>query len=234
MSFIDISERVRTEQETHALAYELTKAEQAERDRISRLLHDDLQQRIFAAKVQTISLDEAHRRGDLESAQADLTQIRSLLDESISLTRNLSIDLSPAVLHGEGLSEALAWLADQMHENYGLEVSIQTNGVSTRFEDTLRVLLFQAVREALFNIVKHAQTLHAAITMEKANKHIQIIVSDEGVGFPADSLDPKNGMGGLGHLQRRVRLMGCDLIVQSQPGKGTRMMIQVPEELATP
>ena len=234
MSFIDISERVRAERETRALAYELTKAEQAERQRISRLLHDDLQQRIFAAKLQMLSLDDAYRQGDLESAQTDLNEIQSLLDESISLTRNLSIDLSPAVLQGEGLSDALTWLATQMQEHYGLDVSIQTNGVSTRFEDTLRVLLFQAVREALFNVVKHAQTLHAAVTVGKANGHIQITVSDRGVGFSADSLGPKNGIGGLAHIQRRVYLMGCNLDVQSQPDKGTRVIIQVPDELATP
>jgi two-component system, chemotaxis family, CheB/CheR fusion protein len=231
LSFIDISERVRAEQETRALAYDLTKAEQAERQRISRLLHDDLQQRLFAAKVQTTSLDESYRQGDLESAQTDLNQIQSLLDESISLTRNLSIDLSPAVLQGDGLSDALAWLAGQMQENYGLQVSIQNNGVSTRFEDTLRVLLFQAVREALFNIVKHAQTLQAAVTVEKADGQIQITVSDGGVGFAPNSLDPKKDMGGLAHIQRRVRLMGCDLRVQSQPGTGTRVIIQVPAEL---
>jgi two-component system CheB/CheR fusion protein len=234
MSFIDISERVRADEETRALAYELTKAEQAERNRISRLLHDELQQSIFAAKVQTTSLDESYRRGDLESAQSDLNQIRSLLDESISLTRNLSIDLSPAVLQGEGLSDALTWLATQMHENYGLDVSIQTNGVSTRFEDTLRILLFQAVREALFNVVKHAQTLHAAVNVEKTDSRILITVSDGGVGFPPDSFDPKNGMGGLAHLRRRVDLMGCNLDVRSQPGEGTRVIIQVPAELASP
>jgi two-component system CheB/CheR fusion protein len=234
MSFIDISERVRAEQETHALAYDLTKAEQAERQRISRLLHDDLQQRIFAAKVQTLNVDEAFRQGDLEAAQADLSQIRSILDESISLTRNLSIDLSPAILQGEGLSDALHWLAAQMHEQYGLNVSIQTDGVPTRFEDTLRILLFQAVREALFNVVKHAQTLNAVVTLEKANGHIQVMVSDEGVGFPAESRNPKNGIGGLSNIQRRLQLLGCNLHVQSQPGRGSRVTIQIPSDLETP
>jgi two-component system CheB/CheR fusion protein len=233
MSFVDISERVRAEQETRALAYELTKAEQAERQRISQLLHDDLQQRIFAAKLQILSLDDAYRQGDLETAQTDLNQIQSLLDESISLTRNLSIDLSPAVLQGEGLSEALAWLATQMRDNYGLQVSIQTNGVSTRFEDTLRILLFHAVREALFNVVKHAQTLQAAVTVEKANGHILIVVGDEGVGFALDSLNQENDIGGLTRIQRRVRLMGCNLDIQSQPGKGTRVIIQIPANLVT-
>jgi two-component system CheB/CheR fusion protein len=233
MSFIDISERVRAEQEVHALAYDMTRAEQAERDRISRLLHDDLQQRLFAAKIQTTSLDEAYRQNDLESAQTELNQIRSLLDESISLTRNLSIDLSPAVLQGEGLSDALAWLATQMQQHYGLEVSMQIDGVSTRFEDTLRILLFQAVREALFNIVKHAQTLHATVKVEKANGHIQIVIMDDGVGFPSDTVDPENSIGGLARIQRRVRLMDCDLLVISQPGMGTRVIIRVPASLVT-
>lgn len=230
MSFVDISERVKAEQQIHALAYELTRAEQAERQRISRILHDDLQQRIFAAKVQTSSLDEAYRRGDLGSAQTELNQIRSLLDESISLTRNLSIDLSPAILHGEGLSDALTWLAKQMYDLYGLEVSIQTNGVSTRFEDTLRILLFQAVREALFNIVKHAETRHASVTVERADHLVQIVVSDDGVGFRAGSIDRENGSGGLTHMQRRVQLMGCDLRIESQPGEGTRVTLQVPTQ----
>jgi signal transduction histidine kinase len=131
------------------------------------------------------------------------------------------------------LSDALTWLATQMQENHGLDVSIQTNGVSTRFEDTLRVLLFQAVREALFNIVKHAQTLHAVVKVEKTDSHIQITVSDGGVGFPPDSLDLKNGTGGLAHLRRRVRLMGCDLHVESQSGKGSRVILEIPAELVT-
>ncbi len=231
MSFIDISERVRAEQQIHALAYELTRAEQAERQRISRILHDDLQQRIFAAKVQTRNIEDDYRQGNLETAQADLSQLRSMLDESISITRSLSIDLSPAILQGEGLSDALQWLANQMHEQYDLEVSIQTNGVSTRFEDTLRILLFHAVREALFNIVKHAETLHAAVTVEKADPQVQIIVSDGGAGFQSDAVAQGIGMGGLAHIQRRLNLMGCSLRIQSQPGDGTRVIIQVPSHL---
>lgn len=69
--------------------------------------------------------------------------------------------------------------------------------------------------------------------MEKPDGHIQITVSDGGVGFTPDSLDPKKGLGGLAHIQRRVRLMGCDLRVQSQPGTATRVIIQVPAELVT-
>jgi signal transduction histidine kinase len=154
-----------------------------------------------------------------------------LLDESISLTRNLSIDLSPAILQGEGLSDALTWLAAQMQEQYGLDVSIETNGVSTRFEDTLRILLFQAVREALFNVRKHAETLHAAVTVQQVDSLIHITISDDGIGFPPSTIDIKNGMGGLAHIQRRINLMGCHLHVEAQPNSGARVIIQVPAEM---
>jgi PAS domain S-box-containing protein len=235
MSFIDISERVRAEEQIRSLAYELTMAEQEERGRISQILHDDLQQRIFAAKVQISILDSAYRRNDLQSAQVDFEQLGNLLDESVSITRNLSIDLSPAVLQGEGLSDALTWLASQMREQYGLDVSIHSNGVSSRFEDSLRILLFRAVREALFNIVKHAQTLHASVTLEEADGTIHITVSDDGVGFDSKSVDnQKDGKGGITNLQHRLNLLGCRLHVQSQAGRGTQVMIEVPSKLASP
>ena len=84
------------------------------------------------------------------------------------------------------------------------------------------------MRVALFNVIKHAQTLDATVRVEKANDHIQISVSDGGVGFSADFGDLKNDVGGLANIQSRVNLMGCNLSVQSQPGKGTQVIIQVP------
>jgi two-component system, chemotaxis family, CheB/CheR fusion protein len=234
MSFIDIDERVRAEEQIHALAYELTEAEQMERQRISRVLHDDLQQRLFAAMLEASRLESSYRQGDLNSVQSGLAMIQTSLQESINMTRNLSIDLSPAVLQGESLSDALVWLARQMQELYGLDVNIQTNGVSTRFEDTLRVLCFQALRESLFNVVKHAQTLHATVNMNKVEDFIEITVSDDGIGFDSRTFDMKNGMGGLSHLQQRLQLMGCNLSVRSQPGNGTRMILQIPARLAAP
>ena len=160
VTYIDITQRVRADREIRLLASDLTVAEQEERRRISQILHDDVQQRIFAVKMQTSILRDAYDQEHLRSAKVDFDQLDELLDQSITITRNLSIDLSPAVL-GEGLADALVWLAAHMHDQYGLEVSIHPNGIATRFEDTLRILLFQAVREALFNVVKHAETSQA-------------------------------------------------------------------------
>lgn len=227
-AFVDITERVLAEQQIRMLASNLTSAEQEERHRISQILHDDLQQRIFAVKMQMAVLYDAYTRNELQSAQVDFAQIQDWLNESISITRNLSIDLSPAILQGEGLTDALVWLSNQMQEQYGLEVTLQTNDVPTRFEDTLRILLFQAVREALFNIVKHAKTLHAIIDLEKVDGHIRLTVSDDGKGFDGDGStgEPKSMMGLL-NIRHRLSLMGCSLQIKSEPDKGTQVIIDI-------
>ena len=229
-TFTDITDRVHAEQEVRSLAIQLTDAEQAERRRISQLLHDDLQQRIFAVKMQVTTLYDAYQKGNLDSAHVDFTQLQESLDESISITRNLSIDLSPAVLQGDGLTDALVWLSSQMESKYGLKVTMNSNGIAARFEDSLRILIFQAVREILFNVVKHANTLEATITMERADDHTRITIGDGGMGFDAQAaLGESKTAGGLQNLQHRLNLMGCKLQVRSKPNvKGTQVIIEIP------
>jgi two-component system, chemotaxis family, CheB/CheR fusion protein len=227
-AFIDITERVRAERQVRSLASDLTAAEQEERKRISQILHDDLQQRIFAVKMQLFTFYEAYQQGNMQSGQLDLDQLQNLLDESISITRNLSIDLSPAILQGDSLVDALIWLSNQMREQYGLNVTVESGNVSTRFEDTLRILVFQTVREALFNVVKHAGTLTASVSFERTDGQICLTISDEGAGF--DSGAATNGQGGLMNVRHRLSLMGCRMQIFSSPGKGTRVIIDIPDK----
>jgi PAS domain S-box-containing protein len=229
LALIDFTERSMAEQQIRSLASALTVAEQEERHRISQILHDDLQQRIFAVKMQTSMLHESYKQGNLESVEVDFDQLEDMLNKSIAITRNLSTELSPAVLQGEGLADALIWLSAQMHDQYGLQVSIHTNHISTRFDDTVRILLFQAVRESLFNVVKHAETNRATIVITEANGEIQIRVSDKGRGFQMDrNSNQAQATGGLVNIRHRLILMGCDLTVESQPGKETQVVIHVP------
>lgn len=224
-TFIDITERVRAERLVRSLASDLTAAEQAERQRISQILHDDLQQRLFAVKMQLAGLKDIDQSGDLEKAESDVSKLQEALDESISITRNLSIDLSPAILQGEGLADALNWLAVKMRDQYGLEVELELNGVSTTFEDTLRILLFQAAREALFNVVKHSGQLQATILFERTDGLILMTIRDGGQGFDTDRIRLS---GGLSNLKHRLSLMGCTLQVLSQPREGTQVVIDIP------
>jgi two-component system CheB/CheR fusion protein len=230
-TFIDITERVRAEQQIRWLASELTATEQAERHRLSQLLHDDLQQRIFAIQMQLSFLKDAYEKNDLRAFEIEFPQIEEWLAESIRVTRQLSVDLSPPILHGEGLVEAVIWLASQMQEQYKLKVNIQSDGKTARLEEKLRVLLFYTVRELLFNVVKHAGTSEASVAFEHNDGYLKVTVSDGGKGFDSQEImnDLKFGHGLLstGH---RLGLLGCKMEVNSHPGHGTQIIIEAPIE----
>jgi two-component system, chemotaxis family, CheB/CheR fusion protein len=232
-TFIDITERVRAEEKIRSLAAELTGTEQAQRHTLSQILHDDLQQRLFAVQMQLSFLRDAYEKNDLKAFGADFPQLEEWLVEAIKVTRHLSVDLSPPILHGEGLLEAVIWLAAQMNEQYGLKVDIKSDSTSANVDEKVRVLVFYAVRELLFNIVKHAGTLEAAVRLEHYDSHLLVIVKDHGVGFDSIQImsDPQLAHGLL-VISDRLNLLGCKLAVTSQPGKGTEVIIEVPYEKA--
>jgi signal transduction histidine kinase len=157
------------------------------------------------------------------------------LSEAISITRDLSINLSPVILQGEGLAEAVSWLASQMKEQYGLDVEVQAVDDFGQLDDHMRVLLFQAVRELLFNVVKHAGTLYAKVSLTRVDDRCHITVSDSGEGFDAAAImnDPLTAHGLL-MLQNRLGLMGGNMDVRSNPGDGTTVVIRISDKMFSP
>jgi PAS domain S-box-containing protein len=224
----DISDRIQSEAKIRALATELTRAEQDERYRISQVLHDDLQQRLFAVKAQLSFLKDFNLSAE---TYRELDEIQASLSESIAITRNLSIDLSPIVLQGEGLLEAMTWLSFRMKEQYGLHVDLEAKDKLDQIDSHLRMLLFQSIRELLFNVVKHAGVSQAKVTLEQVNGHPCITVSDGGRGFDAEAIigNPQSAHGLL-IIQDRLNLLGCQMELASRPGEGTSIKIELPIE----
>ena len=230
-AFIDITDRVRAEQQIRDLAAELTATEQTERHRLAQVLHDDLQQRLFAIQMHLSFLRDAYEKNDLQAIAVDFPQIEEWLADAIQVTRQLSVDLSPPVLHGEGLVEAVIWLASQMEEQYGLKVTIKSEGTPARLEEKMRVLVFYAVRELLFNIVKHAGIAEASVRFEHEDSCLLVIVQDAGSGFDsAKILNDPTMAHGLLIVRHRLNLLGCSIEVNSEPGNGTEVIIEVPYE----
>jgi PAS domain S-box-containing protein len=220
----DITERIRAEDKIRSLASELTLVEQEERHRISQILHDDLQQRLFAIRTHLALLKNGNPEQNL-----NIDQIQDWLSEAINITRNLSINLSPVVLQGDGLVEAITWLAGQMEEQYGLQVKIEAAEDLHPMEEHMRVLLFQSIRELLFNIVKHSGLLEATVRLAQENGSGRIVVSDLGRGFDAAAvLQNPQVAHGLLIIRDRLGLMGCEMQVHSRPGDGTRVEIEIP------
>ena len=226
----DISERIQAEEKIRSLAAELTIAEQEERHRISQVLHDDLQQRLFAIRAQLGFVSESFQPGTIsQDIQFSLDQIQSWVTDAIAITRNLSVDISPSVLQGDGISEALNWLSSRMKEEYGLQLNVDVKNDLRHLPDHMRVTLFQAVRETLFNVVKHSGVLEADVTVEKLDGHGCVTIHDAGNGFDAKTtLADPHAAHGLVIIRDRLNLMGGTLTVHSVPGDGTLVKIEFP------
>jgi len=226
----DITERIRAEEKIRSLASQLAVAEQEERHGISQILHDDLQQRLFAIKTQLAFLmNDSDQDKTPASMREELKQIQRWLSDAIGITRSLSIDLSPIILQGEGLAEAILWLASQMKERHGLIVQMETKDNLNNLDNHMRMLLFQTIRELFFNVVKHAGTSHATITLEQVDQHARVTISDTGNGFDvATVMNDLKTAHGLLVIQDRLGLMGCNIEITSELGQGTQIVIEAP------
>jgi len=210
-----------------ALAVELIEAEERERRQLSQLLHDDLQQLLAAARMQLQAASE--------SLPADpmLENVERLLSESIHKTRRLSHDLSPPVLHHSGLVAILQMLAEKMEEQFGLQIMLQTTGEQRVENASLKVFLFRAVQELMFNVVKHAGVKSARLGLAGTDTGIEITLSDQGRGFDPGMIAatvPSAGIGLLS-LRERAKAVGGDLVIESAPGQGSRFILTVPVRL---
>jgi PAS domain S-box-containing protein len=213
-----------------ALAVQLIEAEERERRRLAQLLHDDLQQILAATRMQLeAACEELPHEPMLEN-------VGRLLEESIDTSRRLSHELSPAVLHHSGLIPALAWLGGQFKDKFGLQVQLESD-TAEQFEDSpLKPFLFRAVRELLFNVIKHAGVKCARVNLSASDGRLCIAVSDKGLGFDPEVLDFHDETTGFGlmSIRERARYAGGDLVIESRPEKGSRFTLTVPVRMAGP
>ena len=149
--------------EVRALASALTLAEQAERRRVSDLLHDNIQQLLFGAKLTLGLLHQSASDTTADSAafRTHLEEAEQILDEAIDTTRHLAVELTPPVLDREDVAVALRWLAEHMSTMYRVSIDVVTECSCHIPSRELRILVIQIVRELLFNVVKHAGVMHA-------------------------------------------------------------------------
>lgn len=222
--------QLRTEQ-LRATASSLTVAEQRERERISRILHDDLQQLLYAAQMQATLIESDLAQGAGERVRDALGELERLHHRALEVTRSLTVELSPPVLEGEGLAQALEWLQRHMEHVYGLQVTLAAEEDIEVQSSDARELVFQMVRELLFNVVKHAGVTRARVAVRAQDDRCLIEVSDEGQGFDVAALEEANlGAIGLGLRSMRERLSFFEgtLEVETAPGSGTQVTIAVP------
>jgi PAS domain S-box-containing protein len=233
--FEDITERreseekIRTyQQQLQSLASELSLTEERERRRLATVLHDHIAQLLVLAKGKFEKMQESTF---FRSLTKPMEEIRKLIEESIRYTRSLIFELSPPILYDLGLEPAMEWLAEHMEQQYGLVVTVEDDEQPKPLDNEARVLLFRAVRELLFNVLKHAQASCTRVCMRRVGENLQIIVEDNGVGFTPDRLSAAPGkMEGFGlfSIRERLNYFGGGMEIESASGEVTRVILSLP------
>jgi PAS domain S-box-containing protein len=225
---------LRSQSRLRALATELSLAEQRVRRQVATELHDYLGQQLVVARLK---LGQTVKAVDDPGLTNQLKEADQALESAISYSRSLVAELTPPVLREFGFSMALTWLAQQMRR-HGLRVDLQLNILDLEVAEDAAVLLFLSVRELLMNIVKHAETDSATVSVGKTSTgEREIVVSDQGKGFdPSSALVERQGkmdQFGLFSIRERMEALGGRLEISSAPHEGTRVALMLPSAAQT-
>lgn len=205
------------------LADKLANAEQSERDQLYELLHDDVQPMLVAARLSLSSLNPATPAAEVGRVVSGTCQ---QISQVIEVARTLGRHLSPPLIREQGLKAALESHCQWVDESYGLPVDLFCSLDAEPEDVSLRLFCFGAVRELLFNVVKHAAAPRVCVTLQSVEPAgLQIAVADSGHGFDSGAITAGTG---LAAIARRIGLLGGRFRVDSRPGHGTVARLYVP------
>lgn len=208
------------------LASAMTSVEQKERRRLAELLHDHLQQILVAVKI---GLDQLKNQASEPGVKASLIRLNQLIDDSINMSRTLAVELSPPILQNTGLIPAVEWLKRWFKEKHNLDVTLKIDSSFQEVLPDIKIFIFDAVRELLFNVIKHSEVSNAQVKLTSIGRDMTVEVSDNGKGFNSDVIAKVDAGGfGLFNIQERVAMLGGRMEVSSAPGKGTRFILYLP------
>lgn len=205
------------------LTSQLSLIEENEKRRIATELHDCIGQTLALSKIK---LGLLNKSAPTEELRKSIKEILHLIEQTIKETRTLTFELSPPILYELGLSQAVKWLIDQFREKHGLDIELVDDGRDKPFNNNTRFFLFQAIRELLVNVVKHAQATRASIIMTKDDSNLRIIMEDNGVGFSKPSVN-HDGYG-LFNIRERMNHIDGQFEIKSVSGRGTRVTLVAP------
>ena len=204
-------------------------AQEDERRRIARELHDEI--------GQTLTGLAAGLRGaqqwlttDLDRARLQLRQLEGMTVNAIGELGNLVADLRPSLLDDLGLNAALSWYKDQINQRDAVDVEFITSGSASRLPPEIEIVLFRIAQESLTNVVRHAQASRATMLLTYQDGLARLEIRDNGVGFDSSAVLEGETVGGLGliGIRERVQLAGGDCQIQSTPGEGTTVTVEIP------
>ncbi|MBA7635432.1 hypothetical protein ES703_43036 [subsurface metagenome] len=226
----DITEEKRMQENARFYVQQMVRAQEEERKRIARELHDDTAQ-VLGSLSREVDNFMRKKTYLLPDEVAFLQYVRQQLNRGLQGVHRFSQDLRPPMLDDLGLLPALRSLVNEMEEHHGIDAELRVLGGERRFTPEVELLIFRIVQEAFSNIRRHARASRAWVTVEFGEGKTRMTIGDNGQGLELPSrIDdlPRNGMLGIAGMQERARLLGGTLELQSTPGKGTTLIVEIP------
>ena len=226
----DVTEARRMQDSLRYYLSQITKVQEEERKRIARDLHDDTSQALYALsrQVDNFTRDNVALTPDQATF---LKELRQQLNNTLEGIHRFTQELRPPMLDDLGLSAALRWQVSDLEKRSGIEAELTVSGIERRCSAEVELIIFRIVQEALRNVEKHAQASRVEVTIEFGEGKTKVSICDNGKGFDlSGSLAdlPRAGKLGLAGMEERVRLLNGTMKIESESGKGTRVVIEVP------
>ncbi|MBI3763292.1 MAG: HAMP domain-containing protein [Chloroflexi bacterium] len=201
-------------------------AQEEERKRIARELHDDTSQALTSLMVGLRTLTDACPSPEV---QARAEELRAVASHTLEAVHDLALQLRPSVLDDMGLPAALERYVTECRRRFGLTIDLAVHGLADqRLDPTLETALYRIVQEALTNVGRHARARTVSVLLERRDGKVLAIVEDDGVGFDPASAGKAQQRLGLFGIRERAELLGGRLIIESEPGRGTSIFVEVP------
>jgi len=235
--FYDITKRKHAENELREyekqlrdLSFQLLTAQETERGRIARELHDELGGALAVLKLRVSFIEKNLQLGQTMISE-ECRQTLQYIDQIINNVHRLSRDLSPSILEDIGLTSALKWQIDNFVGHYGVKVATDIENIDHLLPKDDQIMIYRTFQEAFTNIGKHAQAKNIAVAVGTCDDRISFLVEDDGRGFDVEELSAKKlsekGMG-LASMKERAKMLGGSLYLWSEKGKGTRIAFSIP------
>ena len=232
----DITERKQVEEELRnsrnklrALAGRLQRVREEERTRVAREIHDELGQALTAVKLDLSSLTRELKAGQRERAKAVLKSV----DETIQSVRRISTELRPAILDAAGLVAAVEWAAEEFEARSGTQCRFELPSGDVVIDPECATALFRIFQETLTNVARHADATRVQVRLAQGDNATVLDVRDNGKGVSEEQLSAGSSLGVLG-MRERARLLGGELSISGEAGKGTTVTVRIPRGRPAP
>jgi signal transduction histidine kinase len=210
----------------HQLSQAILQAQEDERQRVARELHDEAAQALTSLLVRLRLLERANNP---EAARQHLQELRTLTMRALEDVRRIALELRPTILDDLGLAAALGWRVDEFNAAGAACATVQVVGIDGRLPRSIELTCYRVAQEALTNIARHAAAMCVQIILRQQDNRLALEIIDDGQGFDPMAIEADRTRGlGLRGMRERLALVGGDLTIDSQPGRGTHLLAHMP------